>query len=191
LKLIEKLYVTNRDDWRIWLEKHHTSKKEVWLIFYKKHTSKLSIPYDDAVEEALCFGWIDSIIKRVDDEKFVRKFTPRKGSSRWSETNKRRAKRMLKAGRMTLTGLERIEEAKNSGEWFRTAPPQTELEVPPFITSAFAVNRKARDNFNALAKGYKRQLVGWITSAKREETRKRRLAEAIQLLKAHRKLGMK
>ncbi|UCG44772.1 MAG: YdeI/OmpD-associated family protein [Candidatus Bathyarchaeota archaeon] len=191
MKVIEKLYVTNRDDWRVWLEQHHATKKEVWLICYKKHTGKPSIPYDVAVEEALCFGWIDSIVKRVDDEKFVRKFTPRKGRSKWSETNKKRARRMLKAGRMTKTGLERIDDAKSTGEWLRTAPPQTELEVPKFILSALTANKKAHDNFNALAKGYKRQLVGWIASAKREETRRRRLAEAIQLLEKNKKLGMK
>ncbi|UCC32844.1 MAG: hypothetical protein JSW53_03315, partial [Candidatus Bathyarchaeota archaeon] len=92
--MTQKLYVTNRDEWRSWLEKNHEAEKEVWLIFYKKHVGKPSVPYEDAVEEALCFGWIDSIIKKIDEKKFVRKFTPRKSSSRWSELNRKRAQKM-------------------------------------------------------------------------------------------------
>jgi uncharacterized protein YdeI (YjbR/CyaY-like superfamily) len=191
LRITEKLYTTSRNDWRAWLKENHVAKKEVWLVHYKRHTGKPSISYDDAVEEALCFGWIDSIIKKVDEEKFVRRFTPRKGKSKWSEANKRRAKEMIKNGKMTRVGLERIREAKSIGEWFKTTPPRTELEIPPYIGAAFAASEKALDNFNDLAKGYRRQLVGWITSAKREETRKSRLAEAIRLLEHNEKLGMK
>ncbi|MGB2982026.1 MAG: hypothetical protein WBC77_12350, partial [Candidatus Zixiibacteriota bacterium] len=99
------LYVTNRDDWRAWLRKNHSSQKEVWLIYYKKHTGKPRIPYDDAVEEALCYGWIDSTIKRIDEEKYAQKFTPRSEKSNWSELNKRRAKKMIREGRMTQAGL--------------------------------------------------------------------------------------
>lgn len=191
MKLTEKLYVTNRDDWRAWLGKHHATKKEVWLIYYKKHTGKHRIPYDDAVEEALCFGWIDSIVKKIDDEKFARKFTPRKGKSRWSELNKKRARKMMKAGKMREAGIAKIREAKKSGEWFKTAPARKELIIPSYIKEALAANKKALDFFNSLANSYKRNLVGWITSGKREETRKRRLTEAIRLLEKNEKLAMK
>ena len=191
MKITEKLHVTNRDDWRAWLRKNHDTEKEVWLIHYKRHTGKPRIPYDDAVEEALCFGWIDSLVKKIDDEKFARKFTPRKDKSKWSEANKKRATKMIKEGKMKKAGLAKIREAKNNGEWFKTAPVKKELEIPAYIRKAFATNEKALDNFNNLANGYKRQLVGWITSAKKEATRKRRLAEAIQLLGQNKKLGMK
>jgi uncharacterized protein YdeI (YjbR/CyaY-like superfamily) len=191
MKISDELYVTSRSEWHDWLRKNHDTKKEVWLIFYKKHTGKPSIPYDDAVEEALCFGWIDSIIKRIDDERFARKFTLRKSGSRWSELNKKRARKMIEEGKMREAGLLRIEEAKESGEWFKAAPVRKELVIPSFVKEALAKNKKALNNFNNLAKSYKRQYVGWITSAKREETRRRRLAEAIKALEKNERLGMK
>jgi len=187
----DKLYVTSRDDWRAWLRRNHDKEKQVWVIYYKKHTGKPSIPYDDSVEEALCFGWVDSIIRRIDDEKFARKFTPRKAKSRWSEANKKRARKMMKEGKMTDAGLGKIREAEKSGEWSRTSPVRRELVIPPYVKAALARSKKALGNFNNLAKSYKRQYVGWITSAKREETRKRRLAEVIRLLEKNEKLGMK
>ncbi len=191
MEITEGLYISNRDDWRKWLRNNHDTENEVWLIYYKKHTGKPSIPYNDSVEEALCFGWIDSIIKRIDDERFARKFTPRKERSRWSEVNKKRGRRMIEAGKMTEAGLARIREAKRSGEWYKTAPRRKDLVVPPFVKGALSANKKALENFNSLAISYKRQYVGWIMSAKREKTRKRRLAEAIQHLEKNKKLGMK
>jgi len=125
--MTEELYVTNRDDWRAWLKENHSTQKEVWLIYYRKHSGKPSIPYDDSVEEALCFGWVDSIIKKIDSEKFARKFTPRKGKSRWSESNKKRVAKMIREGKMTEVGLARIREAKDCGEWFRTREDRKEL----------------------------------------------------------------
>ena len=167
MKINEKLYVANRDDWRMWLEKNLDTKKRVWLIFYKKHADRPSIPYDDAVEEALCFGWIDSIIKRIDNETFARKFTPRKDKSKWSELNKKRVRKMIKEGKMTEAGLTKIREAKKSGEWFKTASPKSELVIPQYIKKALIKNQKALANFNKLANSYRKQYIGWITSAKR------------------------
>jgi uncharacterized protein YdeI (YjbR/CyaY-like superfamily) len=187
----ETLYLANRDDWREWLEKNHDTEKEVWLIFYKTHTSKPTIPYEDAVEEALCFGWIDSIIKKIDDEKFARKFTPRKTKSKWSKLNKKRVEKMITEGKMSEAGLTQIEEAKKSGEWFKTVTRQQTLVIPPFIKEALAANKKALDNFNNLAISYKRQYIGWITNAKRKEALKRRLEEVIKVLEKNEKLGMK
>lgn len=181
----------NRRDWRVWLEKNHSAKAEVWLIFYKTHTGRTSISYDAAVEEALCFGWIDSIIRRIDGERFARKFTPRRTNSKWSKLNKQRAERMIKEGRMTEAGLAQIREAKKNGEWFTEALPRKELEVPQFMKEALATNQKALQNFNNLAKSYRRQYIGWVMSAKREETRKRRLVEVVDKLERNRKLGMK
>jgi len=139
----------------------------------------------------LCFGWIDNIIKRIDDEKFVRKFTPRKAKSKWSEANKRRVRKMIKVGKMTEAGLTKVKEAKKSGEWFKIAPVRKELVIPSYVKETLAKNQKALANFNNLAESYKRQYVGWISSAKREETRKRRLMETIRLLEKNEKLGMK
>jgi uncharacterized protein YdeI (YjbR/CyaY-like superfamily) len=193
-KMTEEVYVSNRADWRAWLMENHAAKKEVWLIYYKRHTSKPSISYDDSVEEALCFGWVDSIIMRIDDEKFARKFTPRTGRSRWSGANRERVEKMIREGKMTEAGLARVKKAKDNGEWFETpisARYKRELLIPTYLRDALAVNRKASDNFNRLAESYKRNFVGWIDSAKKEETRRKRLQEAISLLERNRKLGLK
>lgn len=191
MKITSQLYVTSRDEWHEWLRKNYATQKEIWLIYYKKHTDNQSISYEDSVEEALCFGWIDSTIKKIDEEKYARKFTPRKAESRWSESNKKRAEKMVKTGKMTEAGLAKIREANKSGEWFKTPPPKRELVIPAYIKEALEKNQKALTYFDNLAKSYKRQYVGWITSARREDTRKRRLAEAIKLLEKNEKLGMK
>ena len=191
MEMAEELYVSNRNDWRAWLSGNHDAKKEVWLIYYKKHTGRPSIPYEDSVEEALCFGWVDSIIRKIDDERCSRKFTPRTSRSRWSETNKRRVEKMIRKGKMTEAGLARVAEAKNTGQWFKTPSFRKERVVPSYLKDALATNRKASDNFDKLANGYKRQFVGWIGSAKKEETRRKRIAEAMKLLEHNQKLGMK
>ena len=191
MKSTEQLYVSSKEQWRKWLEKNHRMKKEVWLIYHKKHTGKPSIPYDDSVEEALCFGWIDGIIKKLDDEKFSRKFTPRRKNSRWSESNKKRAQKMIKEGRMTETGMALIRQAKQSGEWSRAPIENRELEIPPFFKEALAKNKEASNYFNTLASTYRRHFVGWVSSAKGEETRMKRLAEALSYLEQNKKLPMK
>ena len=194
MQMADELHASDRDDWRAWLAQNCNVKKEVWLIYYRKHTGKPSIPYDDSVEEALCFGWVDSIIKKIDDEKFARKFTPRTSKSVWSEANRKRVEKMIKEGKMTEAGLARIREAKASGEWFKppvSAQYKKRLVIPSYLKDALATNKKASHSFNRLAESYKRNFVGWINSAKKEETRKRRLAEAIELLEQNKKLGMK
>jgi uncharacterized protein YdeI (YjbR/CyaY-like superfamily) len=191
LEMVEQLHLSTRNDWRAWLEKNHATKKEVWLIYYKKHAAKPSIPYEDSVEEALCFGWIDGIIKRIDDERCARKFVPRRSRSRWSESNKKRAERMISEGRMTEAGMARVDEAKKSGEWFKSNVAPKNLTVPAFIEEALTKNKKANENFNKLAESYKKLYARWISSAKREGTRLRRLQEAIDLLEQNKKLGLR
>jgi uncharacterized protein YdeI (YjbR/CyaY-like superfamily) len=190
-RMSEELLATNRDEWRTWLKRNNGIAKQVWLIYYKKHTGKPSISYDDSVEQAICFGWIDGILKRLDNERCARKFMPRRSKSRWSELNKKRAEKMMEAGWMTEAGLARIKEAKESGEWFRAPLNRKELVVPAFMHEALARNKKALANFNKLANSYKRQYVGWVSSAKKDETRKRRLAEVIGVLEQNKKLGLK
>lgn len=188
----QTLYVTNRDDWRAWLQANHDVKSEVWLIYFKKHTSQPSIPYDVAVEEALCFGWIDSIVKRIDDQRYMQKFTPRKDKNNWSELNKSRVKKLITERRMTQAGL-----AKISPDVFVEKPPikkaatQKEVEVPDYFKEAVITNKVAWENFNKLAPSYRKQYVGWVANAKREETRKKRLQEAKKLLSKNKKLGIK
>jgi len=187
----EELQMASRSHWHKWLERNHDAKREAWLIFYKKHTGKPNLSYDEAVEEALCFGWIDSIIKRIDDEKFARKFTPRKPDSKWSESNRKRADKMIMQGKMTKAGLELVNEAKKRGEWSTASLPRRSFAIPAYIEDALRSNKKALGNFSKLAPSYKRQYTGWVDSAMKEDTRKRRLAEIIRVLEKNEKLGMK
>ncbi len=149
--------------------------------------------YGDSVEEALCFGWIDSIIKRLDDDRYVRKFTPRRPGSVWSESNKKRAETMIARGRMTDVGLALITEAKESGEWdcTQSRPKASAEDVPEELRRALAKHPAAAKTFGALAATYRKQYILWISTAKRPETRKRRAKEAIETLERGDKLGLK
>ncbi len=188
---MKQLYVTDRDQWREWLSQHHAAEIGTWLVFYKKGTSEPTIEYEAAVEEALCFGWIDSIIKRIDGEKYVRKFTPRKDKSNWSALNRKRASKMIRIGRMTDVGLAKIKAAKRTGLWEQDGRPRMPLDVPPEVAQALAGNKKAREHFEKLASSYRKHYLAWIADAKRPETKKRRIDESIALLEKGKKLGMK
>lgn len=188
MKATQMLYVANRNDWRIWLEKNHATKKEVWLVYYKKHTGKPGITYDDGVEEALCFGWIDSIVKKLDDEEFARKFTPRRDRSNWSELNRKRARKMIRQGKMTETGLARFKEIDSKR--FKTKPSKRKLVVPPDVKIALESNKKAWKNFSDFAPSYKRQYIGWITDAKRKETREKRIRQTVIWAAQNKKPGL-
>ena len=188
---MKQLYVTNRNEWRDWLSKNYTAEAGIWLIFYKKETSRPTIAYEAAVEEALCFGWIDSIIKKIDAAKYVRKFTPRSGKSKWSQLNKKRANKMVKQGRMTEVGLAKIKTAKKTDLWDKDPRPRISLDIPPEFAKALARNKKAKETFDKLAPSYRRHYIGWITVAKRPETKKRRIEESIALLEKGKRLGLK
>jgi len=190
MEITETIYVTNRIDWRDWLESNHQSKKEIWLIYYKKHTGKPRIPYDDAVEEALCFGWIDSIVKRVDDATFVQKFSPRKPRSLWSALNKDRVEKMIKAGLMTQAGLDKIEEAKNNGKWEEAYTSKKVVEIPSDLTFELSKDNAAHRNFLNFADSYKNMYINWINSAKKEETRQRRIKKVVLRASKNMKPGM-
>ena len=189
---MKNVYVKNRNQWRNWLEKNHDrEEKGIWLVFYKKKTNMPSLDYEDAVEEAVCFGWIDSIIKKIDDEKYARKFTPRKDKSLWSQLNKKRVNKMIKEGKMAEAGLAKIKKAKKTGVWQKEPRPQLSFDMPPEFAKALAKNKKAKENFDALADSYRKYYIGWIAYAKRPETKKKRIAESIALLEQGKKLGLK
>jgi uncharacterized protein YdeI (YjbR/CyaY-like superfamily) len=191
MNMPKTVHVTDREAWRAWLRENHDKEKEIWLIFYKKHTGKPRVAYNDAVEEALCFGWIDSIVKRIDDETYAQKFTPRKAKSKWSEHNKRRVVKMIQEGRMTGTGLALVEAAQESGAWERVIQPYKADITPPGLKDELSAHPLAWENFNRLAPSQQRQYIGWITTAKKEQTRQKRLRVAIAMLAQNRKLGMK
>jgi uncharacterized protein YdeI (YjbR/CyaY-like superfamily) len=189
---MKTLHITERAAWRAWLKANGGKDKEIWLVFYKKHTGKVRLAYDDAVEEALCFGWIDSTVKRLDDETYARKFTPRSPGSLWSELNIGRAKKMIAAGSMTAAGLAMIDPAHlRSTRRPRPANPPEDLSIPPYIRAGLDADEKAGFFFKNLAPSYRRLYVRWVDSAKKDETKQRRLAEMLATLRAGRKLGLK
>ncbi|MDH4195898.1 MAG: YdeI/OmpD-associated family protein [Candidatus Aminicenantes bacterium] len=183
----ETFYAKDRKTWRAWLAKHQADRKEIWLVFYKKHTGHPSVTYEEAVQEAICFGWIDSILQKMDEERYAQKFTPRGAKTKWSATNVRRAEKMIKTGRMTEAGLAKYRGAKPYESPTAKAAPT----LPAELMGVLQANGRACENFFKLAPSARRLYVGWILEGKKEETRLRRLREAIDLLAAGRKLGMK
>jgi len=188
---MKQLYVTNRDEWRDWLSLNYATKAGIWLVFYKKKISEPTIEYEAAVEEAICFGWIDSIIKKIDTARYARKFTPRTDKSKWSALNKKRASKMIKQGRMTGAGLAKIKAAKKTGLWAKDPRPRISFDVPPEFAKALDRNKKAKESFDKLAPSYRKHYIGWIAVAKRQETKKRRIEGSIALLEKGQKLGLK
>lgn len=180
MKLGQTLYLTNRKAWRAWLAKNHAREKEIWLIYYKKHSGKPRIPYNGAVEEALCYGWIDSIIKRIDDDRMAQRFSPRRAKSVLSETNKERVRRLVKAKKMTRFGLEKI---------------QTQLEqtfvAADDIISELKKDEKTWKNFRAFPQSYQRIRVGWIdASRRRPEVFQTRLRYFLKMTAQNKRFGM-
>ena len=186
-----ELSVSNRKEWRSWLEKNHAKAKEIWLVYYKKETGIPSINYTDSVEEALCFGWIDGIKKSIDEQKYAHRFTPRKTASKWSPRNIKLAEKMIEEGEMTQAGLLVFNQRQTYDKEILKAMGESEIPLTPEIEKALRVNKKAWDNFINLAPGYKKQYAGWLRNAKKRETLEKRLEEAIELLTENKKLGMK
>jgi uncharacterized protein YdeI (YjbR/CyaY-like superfamily) len=179
------LDVRTRPQWRAWLAKHHKSSRGVWLVFHKAHTGVKSLRYEDFVREALCFGWIDSLVKRLDDERFAFKVTPRKPASKWSDINRRRWTELKAAGRLTPAGLAAAPTEN------RYAPKPSIPELPSYIRKAIKSKPAAWAFFQKLPRRERRNFVVWIHIAKRPETRERRIRESIALLAAGRRLGLK
>lgn len=189
---MKQLYVKNRAEWRDWLSKHHDTATEMWLIFNKKETGQPSIDYGASVEEALCFGWIDSLIKKIDDTKYVRKFTPRNDDSIWSESNKKRVEKMIAQGKMTDTGRAKIEAARKNGMWDKKiGRPTIPSEIPPEFAQALETHGTAKAFFYELSPTYQKQYITYISMAKRAETKERRIRESIEFLEKGEKLGLK
>jgi uncharacterized protein YdeI (YjbR/CyaY-like superfamily) len=189
---MKTLELFTRSEWRVWLAENHDKVDVIWLVHYKKHTGKPNIPYDDTVEEALCYGWIDSTVRRLDEERYAQKFTPRREKSVWSDLNKKRVARLIKSGSMTEHGRKKVDAAKRSGMWDKPIPrPQLTFEMQPEFERALKRNKRAREFFEALAPSYRRQYLGWVETAKRPETKAKRIKESVQLLAKGIKLGMK
>lgn len=177
---IESICPSSRQAWREWLQANHESKQAVWLIYYKKKSSLPTVLYSDAVDEALCFGWIDSKAKPIDEEKYMQFFSKRKPKSVWSKVNKEKIERLAKEGLMTRAGFEIIEIAKQNGSW--TILDESEaLIIPEDLEKGFQKSAAAKDYFLGLSRSDKRNILQWLVLAKRQETREKRITEIIEL----------
>ena len=196
MRELEQVFFENRASFRKWLGKNHKKSPGIWMVYYKKHTGTGCIEYSEALEEALCFGWIDSTLKRIDDERYVRKFTPRTNTSNWSDVNKKLVISLIEKGLMTESGLQKIDVWLKTGsikwetEAEKTSIRDRELQVPESFLKALTENEPALMNFNNLSKSNRRPYIYWISSAKREETINKRIKEAIELLKENKTLGL-
>ena len=176
------LLFRTRQAWRSWLGKNHAKKREAWVVFYKKHVKKKGVTYLDVLEEALCFGWIDGPLKRIDGEKHAIKFTPRRKRSVWAESNIERAKRMIKLGKMTSAGLEAFK-----GHEARAVPKI--IVMPEDLEKALNANPHAWENFQRFPPSHRKHFFWWILSSKKPETRERRISEVVKRAAENRKLG--
>jgi len=169
------LYFASRTEWRAWLKQHHRQEKEAWLIHYKKGAKPGVLTYEEAVEEALCFGWIDSLLRSRDAETFVLRYSPRRPNSTWSTNNIRRVETLTCDGRMTSAGLELVNAAKENGEWAAALQREKEETMPPDLERALRQHSGALRKFKMLTASQKKQYFWWISSAKREATRTKRI----------------
>ena len=185
MEIGKTLYVADREQWRAWLAEHHDKEKEIWLIYYKKGSGKPRIPYNDAVEEALCYGWIDSIVKGIDDKKYTQRFTPRKPKSNLSAMNRERVRRLLDQDKMTAAGLAAIEHVFDADE--QPAP----LAIAPDIAQALQQDRETWRNFQGFPDSYKRIRIAFIEGAReRPEVFEQRLRYFLKMTAQNKRYGM-
>ena len=170
----------DRQEWRDWLAENYDKSSGIWFVYFKKQAGKPRVTYDEAVEEALCFGWIDSLPRKIDDERSKLLFTPRKPKSVWSKLNKTRIEKLIENGLITEIGLAKIEAAKRDGSW-NALDASDNLEIPKDLAQAFEENRTAAKNFTAFSDAVKRNILFWIGSAKRDATRTTRIEKAVTM----------
>jgi uncharacterized protein YdeI (YjbR/CyaY-like superfamily) len=180
VKVGKTFYAKNRREWRRWLAKHHKSAREIWLIYYKKLSGKPRIPYNDAVEEALCYGWIDSILKPIDERKYAQRYSPRRKTSRLSDMNRERVRRLIRSGRMTKAGLAAIQHTGKGS-----------ARLPADILGRLKRDPITWKNFQRFPASYKRIRIGWIAAARhRREAFEQRLTYFLKMTKQNKRFGM-
>jgi len=177
------LTFAGREEWRAWLEEHHAKEQEAWLLHYKKKAARQSLSYEEALEEALCFGWIDSLLIAFDAERFALRYSPRKRRSIWSEGNKRRVERLIAEGRMTPAGLARIAEAKENGEWDAATAREEVDSIPADLEGALGTSG-ALAAFRKWPASRKKGTLYWLSSAKKPETRQKRIQAIVDMASA-------
>lgn len=190
----KRFHPKDRNEWRSWLEKNHKTSPGIWFTYYKKETGKPRVSYDDAVEEALCFGWIDSLPRKVDDNRSSLKFTPRKPKSVWSQLNKQRVEKLIEQKLMAEAGFASIEIAKKNGSWDTLSASDADAagnRMPADLENAMQKNKVALANFSNFSMSVRKQFLSWIDSAKRPETRLARINQTVQMAHANKKPSAK
>jgi uncharacterized protein YdeI (YjbR/CyaY-like superfamily) len=177
---IEYLEFTDRNQWRAWLEEHHAVEKEAWLVHYKKGFQESTLSLDEAVEEALCFGWIDGLLRRLDERRYSLRYTPRRRNSVWSMSNIHRVERLIQQDRMTEAGLAKIAEAKENGQWEAASRREQVEIIPPDLEKALHSRKGAIAAYRALPASRKKQYIYWLQSAKRPATRQSRIEKIVE-----------
>ena len=189
---MKKLQADSIEVWRSWLRKNHDREDVIWLVFRKKGAGPVPFGYQEALDEALCMGWVDSLLKKIDEVCYVRKFTPRKATSTWSDRNKERVEQLILEGRMMPPGMKTIEVARANGMWDKgVKPPEVDDSLPGALLFAFQGKPRARDHYFAMPVRAQKQFNIWINMAKRAETVQKRLEESIRLLEKGEELGLK
>jgi len=181
--MVKYLAFASPTEWRAWLEEHHATEQEAWLLHDKKKAARTTLTYEQAVEEALCFGWIDGLLRKIDGEKYALRYSPRKPRSVWSESNKQRVEKLINEGRMTPFGLDKIAAAKANGEWDAAAARENLNAVPSDLVQELEVQQVWAD-FDELPPSRKKQYLYWLESAKRPETRQKRILAIVEVLKS-------
>lgn len=192
MKITKTFIPKNTKDWRKWLEKNHAHEREVWVVYFKSTSGEAGINYETSVEEALCFGWIDSIIQKIDEEKYARKFNPRRMDSQWSETNKRRVAKVIAEGRMTEAGMAKVTFDVKQVDLARPKAKQSKppMEIHEKIRQALKLYSKIWEAFQKLPPSHKRNYILWLMDAKKPETFEKRLNKTIEELKAGKPTSM-
>jgi uncharacterized protein YdeI (YjbR/CyaY-like superfamily) len=177
---VEYLEFTDRSQWRKWLEEHHAEESEAWLVHYRKALPECTIELEEAVEEALCFGWIDGLLRKLDERRYGLRYTPRRPNSVWSVRNIERAERLMREGRMTEAGLKKIAEAKENGQWEAAIRREQVELIPPDLEQALRGRKGALAAYRALPASRKKQYIYWLQTAKRPATRQRRVERIVK-----------
>jgi len=174
------LSLANRKEWRSWLEKNFDKRSSVWLTISRKGSKRKGVTLKEAVEEAICFGWIDGKLQRNDKENFFLRFSIRKARSVWSKINRERAEMLMASGQMTSAGLIKVEDAKRSGWWDKAYTNRNLEEMPLDLKEALIKEKKAWQNFQGFANTYQNMYIGWVNNARNPETRKKRIKKVVE-----------
>ena len=170
----------DQKEWRMWLEENHSSEKEAWVIIQKKKSVRKGLKYQEAVEEAICFGWIDSKMQSIDAERFRQRFSPRRKNSIWSKKNKETAEKTIREGKMKKSGFETINIAKQNGKWDAAYSSKDVPIIPKDLEKALKQNKLAWKNFNKFSNSKRLQFIYWVNSAKKDETRQKRIVNVVK-----------